>query len=125
MKTVLLIGLGGFVGTMLRYVLSAIPHRHLSTTLPVGTLLVNFLGALVIGYFMEFSLGRSYISDTTRMVIVIGVLGGFTTFSSFSYETISLMRSGNMAHALLNIFLTNSLCFGGTYLGMSLLQRKV
>jgi len=125
MKTVLLIGLGGFVGTMLRYVLSGIPHRHLNTTLPVGTLLVNFLGALIIGYFMEFSLGRSYISDTTRMVIVIGVLGSFTTFSSFSYETISLMRSGNLSHALLNIFLTNLLCFGGTYLGMSLLQRKV
>lgn len=116
------VGAGGCVGTVFRYFLSGLPYKFLDTSFPLGTLLVNFTGALLIGYFMEFSLTRSYISDTTRMFIAIGILGGFTTFSTFSYETIALLRTGNHLYALFNVLLTNFLCFGGTILGMKLVS---
>ena len=76
-KLIILIGIGGFVGTILRYLISGVPYRFLDTSFPLGTLLVNFLGALLIGLVMEFSLTRSYIiSDTTRIFVTIGILGG-------------------------------------------------
>lgn len=122
MKMLVVVGAGGCVGTVFRYFLSGLPYKFLDTSFPLGTLLVNFTGALLIGYFMEFSLTRSYISDTTRMFIAIGILGGFTTFSTFSYETIALLRTGNHLYALFNVLLTNFLCFGGTILGMKLVS---
>lgn len=120
MRTLFFIGTGGFIGTIFRYTLSNLPYKYINTSFPLGTLLVNFLGACFIGYFMEFSLTRSYISDTTRMFVAIGILGGFTTFSTFSYETIAFLRSGSYLHAILNILLTNGLCLGGTIIGMKL-----
>ena len=118
MKMLVVVGAGGCVGTLFRYILYGIPYKFLDTSFPLGTLLVNFIGALLIGYFMEFSLTRSYISDTVRMFIAIGILGGFTTFSTFSYETIALLKTGNILYVFLNIFLTNFLCLGGTFVGM-------
>ena len=117
----ILIGVGGFIGTILRYLLSGIPYKFLNTSFPYGTLLVNFIGALLIGYFMEFSLTRSYISDTTRIFVTIGILGGFTTFSTFSYETIALLRAGNYMYATFNVLFTNILCLCGTFIGMRLI----
>src|SRR3989338_8290747 len=120
-KMLVVVGTGGFIGTILRYILGGIPYKFLDTSFPLGTLLVNFIGAFLIGYFMETAF-RSTISDMTRMFVAIGILGGFTTFSTFSYETIALLRSGNTLYALLNMLLTNFLCFGGTLLGMKLVS---
>lgn len=114
------VGAGGCIGTILRYILGGIPYKFLDTSFPFGTLLVNFIGAFLIGYFMEISLTRSTISDTTRMFVAIGILGGFTTFSTFSYETMALLKAGNTFYAVLNMVVTNFLCFGGTFLGMKL-----
>ena len=122
MKILVVVGAGGCVGTILRYILEGIPYKFLDTSFPLGTLLVNFIGAFLIGYFMEMALTRSTISDTTRMFVAIGILGGFTTFSTFSYETMALLRAGNTLYALLNMLLTNFLCFGGTLLGMKLVS---
>ena len=72
---------------------------------------------------MEFSLTRSYIiSDTTRILVTIGILGGFTTFSTFSYETIALLRAGNYIYATFNVLFTNLLCLSGTFVGMKLIS---
>ena len=117
-KMLVVVGTGGFIGTILRYILGGIPYKFLDTSFPLGTLLVNFIGAFLIGYFMEIALTRSTMSDMTRMFVAIGILGGFTTFSTFSYETIALLRAGNTLYALLNMLLTNFLCLGGTILGM-------
>ena len=122
MRTAVLIGLGGFIGTILRYILSGLPYKLIDTSFPVGILLVNFIGAFSIGYFMEFSLTRSMFSDTTRMFVAIGVLGGFTTVSTFSYETIALFRSAQYVYGLLNVFLTNVFCLGGTMMGIKLVS---
>lgn len=121
MKELVLVGLGGFIGTIFRYLLSAMPYKYVTTHFPLGTLFVNFLGACIIGYFMEFTLTRSYVSDTFRVFVAIGILGGFTTFSTFSYETISLLRAGHLTYAFLNILISNILCLGGTFVGMKLL----
>src|SRR3989338_2049014 len=123
MKLLILIGAGGCIGSILRYILSGVPYKFLDSSFPYGTLLVNFLGALLIGLFMEFSLTRSYIiSDTTRMFIAFGILGGFTTFSAFSYETIVLLKAGNYLYASINILFTNLLCLGGTFTGIKLIS---
>lgn len=120
MKRLFYICAGGFVGTGMRYMISGFSHRLFNTEFPIGTFVVNFIGAFILGAFMEYAVGRSYMSDTVRLIVSIGLLGGFTTFSSFSYETIALIRSGNIYYGLLNIILTNSFCLIGVFMGMKL-----
>ena len=122
MKTLLVVSLGGFIGTALRYTIGALPYKVIHTTFPYGTLLVNFLGCFLIGYFMEYTLTKSFLSDTTRFFISIGILGGFTTFSTFSYEAIQLMRSGNFMYATTYVLGTNFLCLCGTFMGMKFIS---
>lgn len=122
MKTLLIVSLGGFIGTAFRYIIGALPYKVVQTAFPYGTLLVNFLGCFFIGYFMEYALTKSFLSDTGRFFISIGILGGFTTFSTFSYEAIQLMRSGNFTYAATYVLGTNFLCFFGTFLGMKFIS---
>jgi CrcB protein len=100
---ILIIGAGGFVGTICRYLLSSglkeiFPKHHL----PYGTIGVNIAGCLVIGLLGGLAEVRHWFSHELRIFLLIGVLGGFTTFSSFSYESLSLFRSGHTALALVN-----------------------
>jgi CrcB protein len=94
MGKVLLIGLGGFVGSIARYGLSGLVHARLGTAFPWGTLAVNVLGCFVIGVLSQLAEGRMAISPEARALLVFGFLGGFTTFSAFGNETIDLFRSG-------------------------------
>jgi len=122
MKTLIIVSVGGFIGTGLRYMIGALPYRVVQTAFPYGTLLVNFLGCFLIGYFMEYALTKSFLSDTTRFFISIGILGGFTTFSTFSYEAIQLIRSGNLMYSTTYILGTNFLCLFGTFIGMKFIS---
>ena len=118
MKDLLFVGAGGFFGASLRY-LSV--HGSLvlfpSTRLPLGTLFVNVLGCLLIGCMAGF-IERSSTSADLRLFIVPGLLGGFTTFSAFSLESVNLLREGALGLALLNVVLSLVLCVGGTYVGL-------
>jgi fluoride exporter len=103
MLHILIIGAGGFVGTICRYLLSSglkeiFPKHHL----PYGTIGVNLLGCLVIGLIGGLAEIKHWFSHEIRIFLLIGVLGGFTTFSSFSYETLSLFRSGHTFLGLVN-----------------------
>ena len=120
MKNIFLICLGGFLGTGFRYVLSGAVHQWVETDFPVGTFVVNIVGAFILGAFMEYAIARSYWNDSLRLMVSIGILGGFTTFSTFSYETMSLFRAGNTHWALMNIFVTNLFCLGAVFLGIQL-----
>jgi len=103
MMRLLLIGLGGFVGAIARYGLSAWIARHSGGTFPWGTLAVNVMGCLIIGALMQLVEEQWTISTHTRLFLAVGLLGSFTTFSTFGYETWELLSSADYLRALLNI----------------------
>ena len=99
----LLVGLGGALGSMARYGVSGLAHRLLDTRFPVGTLTENTAGCLAIGALMSLIEDRQTLSPDVRTFLTVGVLGGFTTFSSFGYEMLEMLRHGDLRLALLNI----------------------
>ncbi|MEE2709437.1 MAG: fluoride efflux transporter CrcB [Gemmatimonadota bacterium] len=104
MLQVLLIGCGGFIGTIARYGVATMAYRLLGASFPYGTLTVNILGCLLIGFVSIAAEERDMIARSTRLFLTIGILGGFTTFSSFGYETLTLLRLGNIFPAALYVF---------------------
>lgn len=117
MRQVITIFIGGGLGAVARYGLGGAVHRLAGSRFPYGTLTVNILGCLLIGFVMSFSANRLSVTPTIRLFLTIGLLGGFTTFSSFSYETIELLRDGQNLYALINVFSTVLVCLAATWLG--------
>ncbi len=109
MLQVFAIGLGGFFGAIMRYLISGWTYRLLGERLPYGTLVVNIIGSFILGLFLVLANERFVVSDAMRGFIAIGMMGALTTFSTFSYETISLLQSSLFLKAGLNIFL-NVVC---------------
>ena len=102
----LLVGAGGFLGSVFRFGAGGLVYRLLgSTTLPYGTLLVNVAGCFAIGFFGGLGDSRQLIGTELRLFLFIGVLGGFTTFSAFGYETLVLVRAADSSRAALNVAL--------------------
>jgi CrcB protein len=114
-----LICLGGAVGTGARYLLGGLVMRWTGADFPYGTLVINVLGSLLIGVVQQVALATVLIPETLRLVLAVGVMGGFTTYSSFSYETIRLMEEGSWIAAGLYVSLTTALCLGGCAVGLS------
>jgi CrcB protein len=109
---------GGAIGAVLRFGMSSNIYRVFGREFPYGTLAVNVLGSLLIGLFFILIVERSVLSAEWRPVIIIGFLGAFTTFSTFSIETLLLLESGELSRAALNVFLSVALCLGATWLGL-------
>lgn len=105
-----LVGLGGMIGAILRYGLGGWVHQHYEGRFPLGTLLVNTAGCLALGFLFTLAEDRGIMPANTRLFVFVGVLGGFTTFSSFGYETFTLWRDGMMFKALLNV--SSNTCIG-------------
>ena len=120
MTRLLLICLGGAVGTGARYLLGGLVVRWLGPDFPYGTLLINVLGSFLVGLVQQVGLSTLLIPDTLRLVLTIGVMGGFTTYSSFSYETLKLVEAGSWVGAAVYVALTTALCLGCCALGLSL-----
>jgi CrcB protein len=116
----LLVFLGGGLGAVARYWLSAATYRFLPPEFPYGNLVVNVSGCVLIGVLMSITEERFIISPSMRLFFAIGILGGFTTFSSFSYETVALLRDGQILFGSLNVLATVLGCLAGTYLGFSI-----
>lgn len=117
----LLVGVGGFVGSVLRYLLSGLVHEVAPrTSFPIGTLAVNVAGCFVIGVVAELAETRGFLGPDSRALLVVGVLGGFTTFSSFANETVNAARDGAPLVALLNVMLTLVLCLSAVMAGRTL-----
>ncbi len=112
--------LGGGVGAVARYWLQGLVHSKINSVFPFGTFAVNVLGCLVIGSLMSALEDRFLVHPSLRVFLTIGILGGFTTFSSFSFETIQLFRDGELLYALANVLASLILCLGGTWLGVQL-----
>jgi fluoride exporter len=116
----LLICLGGALGTGARYLIGGLAARWLGSEFPYGTLFINVLGSFLIGFVQQVGLTTLAIPETTRLVLTIGVMGGFTTYSSFSYETISLIENGSWLGAAANVVLTTGVCLVVCVLGLAL-----
>ena len=100
----LLVGIGGFVGSVFRYWISGWVQSVVSQSWrPVGTLAVNVIGCFLIGLLMGMADFRQLLKPDARLLLVVGLLGGFTTFSAFGYETFALARDKEFGSALLNI----------------------
>lgn len=117
MIRLLLVGLGGFVGTLCRYWLSGLIARRYGETFPLGTLAVNAIGCFVIGFLFYFFYDRSLTTPTARTIVLIGVIGGFTTFSSYGLQTFTLLRDGEVFLALVNVLASNVLGLALVWLG--------
>lgn len=103
MIKLLIVGLGGFIGAIARHSLCGLVHRLAGTSFPVGTLVVNALGCLVIGGLMCLVEERQLLSSNARTFLMIGLLGSFTTFSTLGYETFEYLRAGDLRMAGANV----------------------
>jgi fluoride exporter len=114
MVRVLLVGLGGFIGSVLRYLLGGLFQAVFNAAaFPAGTVLINLTGCLVIGLLSQLAESRGAFSDLTRALVFTGILGGYTTFSTFGNETMNLFRSGDV---LLGIANAGTQVVGGLFL---------
>ena len=113
-----LISLGGALGTAARYLLSVWLLRTLGPAFPYGTLAVNVIGSLLLGVIMQAGGDTSPLSPTTRLVLGTGVMGGFTTYSAFNYETLQYVQQGAWATAGLYVATTLLVCLGAGALGV-------
>ena len=122
--TCLIVMAGGALGTLARYLVSIIA-APISGTLPWGTILTNISGSFVIGFFGTLTLagGRFPVSESLRLFVMIGICGGYTTFSSFSLQTLDLLRAGATLRAMGNIVLSVALCLAAVALGHALAAR--
>ena len=115
-----LVGLGGVVGCLARYWLAGFVQQASNADFPYGTLLVNLIGSFIIGVVVTLSLERGLLSAESRLLLATGFCGGFTTMSTFSYETLALLRDGQSALALGNVGGTVIGCLGAVWLGQLL-----
>ncbi len=121
MIKILMVGMGGFAGSICRYIISDLSHKIFSEPLfPYGTLTVNVIGCLLIGLLGGLSETRQIFTPEIRALILVGFLGGFTTFSTFGYEIFTFARDGQFVAALTNLMLHLILGFGSVWLGFSM-----
>jgi len=124
LQEVLLVGTGGFLGASLRFVVSGLVQRlDPAGAFPYGTLSVNVLGCLVIGVLGGLADTKGVIGPTARLVVILGVLGGFTTFSTFAYETLALLRDGENLRAGANILVSVGVCMIAVWIGYAMGNR--
>ncbi|OQP60178.1 hypothetical protein A3860_34420 [Niastella vici] len=109
MKPLLIIGLGGGIGSVCRYLVQVYVTKYMSVTFPMGTFIVNIIGCFVIGLLYGLSNRHAWFTLEWRLFLITGLCGGFTTFSSFSYESISLLREGNYTYFMLYVILSVTL----------------
>lgn len=119
MQKILIVGIGGFIGASLRYLISKHSATLFGSNFAYGTLIVNIVGGLLIGFIMELSQTTELISPDLRLFLTTGIMGGLTTFSTFSYETIGYFSAGNYMLGGLNASLNLFLSLGAVVVGKS------
>ncbi|MBI4309349.1 MAG: fluoride efflux transporter CrcB [Candidatus Omnitrophica bacterium] len=113
-----LLFLAGGAGTILRYVLSGFVFQLLGARFPYGTLVINLLGCFLIGFLAQVSESKFLLPPNTRLFLMAGFIGAFTTFSTFIFETVSLIKDGQMLLGFTNVFLSVLMGFAVFYLGV-------
>ena len=115
--------LGGALGAVFRFIVGTMVLKIYSGIFPLGTFLINVTGSFLVGVLMTLFLHRPAIHTNWRLFLVTGILGGYTTFSTFEWETFALLRGGAAAVALLNVFLSVGLGLAGVWIGVALSDR--
>ena len=117
----LAVGTGGFVGAILRFLLSSWVQKFSPTLFPLGTLSVNVLGSFIIGFMVLYF--ESVVAPHQKALVITGLLGALTTFSTFSLETVTMLQSGLWGRVVTNITLNVVLCVMATMIGMMVFKR--
>ena len=125
MVEILSVGLGGFLGAISRYIISMQASRLFTGRIPIGTLCVNILGGLLIGLILELNSRTNVVSPQMKLFLTTGLMGGLTTFSTFSYETVGLFSDGSYTSAMINIILNVALSFVGVIIGKNKLVNLI
>ena len=120
MNAILLVAVGGAVGSVARYLMASSIQTATGWEFPLGTVLVNILGCFLIGVLYVLLIARPDPRQDLRALLMVGVMGGFTTFSSFSLETVTMAMNGNFGGATLNVVISVAACLVGTILGVTL-----
>ena len=119
MTRLVLVALGGALGSVLRYLVATAAVAWMGPALPWGTLVVNLVGSFLIGLVQSLAVESLVISEDARLFLATGVMGGLTTYSAFSYETVRLAETGAWVHASANILVTTAACLALCYLGLT------
>jgi len=117
-RNLILVGIGGFLGSGFRYLVTVLLARQFTSSFPLGTFTVNVVGCFLIGILFALSEKGNLLSPEWRIFLTTGFCGGFTTFSTFSYESIRLLQDGEILYLSLNVALSVIVGFAATYLGM-------
>ena len=120
LKNILLIGSGGFIGSIARYFISRLNLSASFFSIPVGTLLVNISGSLLIGLLMGLAERTTILTTEARLFLMVGLCGGFTTFSSFTMENLTLLHNGQIIQILVYTTLSVLLGFFAVWIGYAL-----
>lgn len=113
------VALGSAAGGVTRFLFGGFVQRALGTTFPVGTLVINITGSLLLGFLLRYALATPAVSPEMRALLTTGFCGGYTTFSTFSYETAALIEDGDVRRAILYIALSVGISLAGTLLGFA------
>jgi len=119
MTKYLMVGLGGFLGSLARFWLGGYISEHMGTRFPYGTFVINISGSFVIGFIMTVLTENAHWSPNWRYLVPVGFIGAYTTFSTFEYETLRSVQEGQWIVAMLNVVLSVVLGFAGVWLGVA------
>lgn len=123
METVLIIGLGGFVGANARYLVSVLVAGRFGSAFPWGTLVANFTGSVLLAVFLAWAARQTALDPRVRLLIATGFFGAYTTFSTYANESVALLQAGDVIGALSNVLGTNSICLVGAVIGLVIGSR--
>lgn len=121
MTNILLVGVGGFIGSVLRYLTGGLIYKFIDTPyVPYGTLAVNFIGCLLIGFLGGLNENHDLMNPNISLLVFVGILGGYTTFSTFGYESFLLLQDDQFVRAAVNIIANVTLSMLGVLIGFLL-----
>lgn len=118
LRTILLVGTGGFIGSVMRYLVQVFVEKDLSSTFPYGTLTANVAGSFIIGVVFALAEKGNLMSSEWRMFLAVGICGGFTTFSSFAYNNFVMLKENSFVPFFINVFGSLFLGILAVYLGV-------